>query len=69
MSAKHMEPLIPIRNQYMFLQMVKRKETNSPSRKQRQIVHKNQGFSTKAKIRCFSCLIHKLSRFYEQAIH
>ena len=53
----------------MFLEMVEKKETNSPSRKQRQIVHKNQGIFTKAEIRCFSCLIHKLSRFYEQAIH
>ena len=63
-----LEPLIAIRNQYMLLQMVEIKDTNSPSRKQRQIVHKIPGFFHKVEIRCFSGLFHKLSRLYEQPI-
>ena len=34
MSTKHLEPVTTIRNQYMFLQEVEKKDTNSPSRKQ-----------------------------------
>ena len=35
MSTKHMEPVTTIKNQYMFLQEVEKKDTNSPSRKQK----------------------------------
>ena len=34
MSTKHLEPVTTIRNQYLFLQEVEKKDTNSPSRKQ-----------------------------------
>ena len=37
MSTKHMEPVTTIRNQYMFLQEVEKKDTNSPSRKQKKM--------------------------------
>ena len=33
MSTKHLEPVTTIRKQYMFLQEVEKKDTNSPSRK------------------------------------
>ena len=33
MSTKHLEPVTIIRKQYMFLQEVEKKDTNSPSRK------------------------------------
>ena len=36
-STKHMEPVTTIRNQYMFLQEVEKKDTNSPSRKQKKM--------------------------------
>ena len=48
-----LEPLIAIRNYYMFLQMVEKKDTNSPSRKQRKIVTHNSRFFTKVEFRCF----------------
>ena len=34
MSTKHLEPVPTITNQYMFLQVVEKKDTNSSSRKQ-----------------------------------
>ena len=34
MFTKHLEPVTTIRNQYMFLQAVEKKDTISPSRKQ-----------------------------------
>ena len=34
MSIKHLEPVTTIRNQYIFLQEVEKKDTNSPSRMQ-----------------------------------
>ena len=34
MSTRHLEPVTTIRNQYLFLQEVEKKDTNSPSRKQ-----------------------------------
>ena len=33
MSTKHLEPVTTIRKQYMFLQELEKKDTNSPSRK------------------------------------
>ena len=42
MSTKHMEPVTTIRNQYMFLQEVEKKDTNSPSRKQKKNARINQ---------------------------
>ena len=44
MSTKHLEPVTTIRNQYMFLQEVEKKDTNSPSRKQEKNAPKNQVF-------------------------
>ena len=35
MSTKHMEPVTTMRNQYMFLQEIEKKDNNSPSRKQK----------------------------------
>ena len=37
MSTKRMEQVTTIRNQYMFLQEVEKKDTNSPSRKQKKM--------------------------------
>ena len=37
MSTRHMEPVTTMRNQYMFLQEVDKKDTNSPSRKQKKM--------------------------------
>ena len=42
MSSKHLEPVTAIRNQYMFLQEVEKKDTNSPSRKQEKNAPINQ---------------------------
>ena len=42
MSTKHLEPVTTIRNQYMFLKEVEKKDTNSPSRKQEKIAPINQ---------------------------
>ena len=42
MSTKHLEPVPTIRNQYMFLQEVEKKDTNSPSRKQEKNAPINQ---------------------------
>ena len=42
MSTKHLEPVTTIRNQYMFLQEVEKKDTNSPSRKQEKNAPINQ---------------------------
>ena len=42
MSTKHMEPVTTIRNQYLFLQEVEKKDTNSPSRKQKKNARINQ---------------------------
>ena len=42
MSTKHMEPVTTMRNQYMFLQEVEKKDTNSPSRKQKKNARINQ---------------------------
>ena len=42
MSTKHLEPVTTIRNQYMFLQEVEKKDTNSPSRKQEENAPINQ---------------------------
>ena len=42
MSTKHLEPVTTIRKQYMFLQEVEKKDTNSPSRKQEKNAHINQ---------------------------
>ena len=39
MSTKHLEPVTTIRNQYMFLQEVEKKDTNGPSRKQEKNAH------------------------------
>ena len=54
MSTKHMEPVTTIRNQYMFLQEVEKKDTNSPSRKQKKMHAKIKLFFTKLQIRGFS---------------
>ena len=37
MSTKLLEPATTIRNQNMFLQEVEKKDTNSPSRKQKKM--------------------------------
>ena len=37
MSTKHMEPVTTMKNQYMFLQEIEKKDTNSPSRKQKKM--------------------------------
>ena len=42
MSTKHLELVTTIRNQYMFLQEVEKKDTNSPSRKQEKNAPINQ---------------------------
>ena len=42
MSTKHLEPVTTIKNQYMFLQEVEKKDTNSPSRKQEKNAPINQ---------------------------
>ena len=42
MSTKHLEPVTTIRKQYMFLQEVEKKDTNSPSRKQEKKAPINQ---------------------------
>ena len=42
MSTKHLQPVTTIRNQYMFLQEVEKKDTNSPSRKQEKNAPINQ---------------------------
>ena len=42
MSTKHLEPVTTIRKQYMFLQEVEKKDTNSPSRKQEKNAPINQ---------------------------
>ena len=42
MFTKHLEPLTTIRNQYMFLQEVEKKDTNTPSRKQEKNAPINQ---------------------------
>ena len=42
MSTKHMETVTTMRNQYMFLQEVEKKDTNSPSRKQEKNAPINQ---------------------------
>ena len=42
MSPKHLEPVTTFSNQYMFLQEVEKKDTNSPSRKPEKNAHKNQ---------------------------
>ena len=54
MSNKHMEPVTTMRNQYMFLQEVEKKDTNSPSRKQKKMHAKIKLFFTKLQIRGFS---------------
>ena len=54
MSTKHMEPVTTIRNQYMFLQEVEKKDTNSPSRKQKKNARINQViFSPNCKFEVF----------------
>ena len=40
--TRHLEPVTTIRNQYMFLQEVEKKDTNSPSRKPEKDAPKNQ---------------------------
>ena len=42
MSTKHLEPVTTIRNQYMFLREVEKKDTNSPSRKREKNAPINQ---------------------------
>ena len=42
MSTKHFQPVTTIRSQYMFLQEVEKKDTNSPSRKQEKNAPINQ---------------------------
>ena len=42
MSTKHLEAVTTIRNQYLFLQEVEKKDTNSPSRKQEKNAPINQ---------------------------
>ena len=42
MTIKHLEQVTTIRNQYMFLQEVEKKDTNSPSRKQEKNAPINQ---------------------------
>ena len=54
MSTKHMEPVTTMRNQYMFLQEVEKKDTNSPSRKQKKkCTHKSSYFSPICKFEVF----------------
>ena len=53
MSTKHMEPVTTIRSQYMFLQEVENKDTNSPSRKQKKYTHKSSYFSSNCKFEVF----------------
>ena len=53
MSTNNLEPVTTIRNQYMFLQEVEKKDTNSPSRKQEKMHPKNKLFFTKLRIRVF----------------
>ena len=60
MSTKHMEPVTTIRNQYMFLQEVENKDTNSPSRKQKKYTH--QKFEKKSFLVDFH-IWHKFSSF------
>ena len=54
MSTKHLEPVTTIRNQYMVLQEVEKKDTNSPSRKQEKMHTKIKLFFTKLRNRGFS---------------
>ena len=53
MSTKHLEPVMTIRNQYMFLQEVEKKDNNSPSRKQKKCTHKSSYFSPNCKFEVF----------------
>ena len=55
MSTKHLEPVTTIRNQYMFLQEVEKKDTNSPPLARQKKMHpKIKLFFTKLRIRGFS---------------
>ena len=60
MSTRHLEPITTITKQYMFLQEVEKKDTNSPSRKPEKKHPKIKLFFTKLRIRGFSCLINEL---------
>ena len=54
MSTKHLEPVTTIRNQYMILQEVETKDTNSPSRNQeKKCTHKSSYFSPNCKFEVF----------------
>ena len=60
MSTKRLKPVITIRKQYMFLQKVEKKDTNSRSRKQEKMHPKIKLFFNKLLTRRFSCLIREL---------
>ena len=53
MSTKHLELVTTIRNQYMFLQEVEKKDTNRPSRKQKKCTQKSSYFSLNCKFEDF----------------
>ena len=52
MSSKHLEPLIAIRNQYMFLQMVEKRTPTAPL-ESRDKLYKKSRFFPKVEIRWF----------------
>ena len=54
MSTKHLEPVTTIRNQYMFLQEVEKKDNNSPLASKKKMHPKIKLFFTKLQIRGIS---------------
>ena len=68
MSTKHLETVSTLRNHFIFLQMVEKKDTNSLSETEANWTQNSIFFSNQFPVQEFSSIFHIQSRLHDQAI-
>ena len=68
MSSKHLETVSTLRNRFVFLQMVEKKDTNSLSETEANWTQNSKFFSNQFPVQEFSSIFYLQSRLHDQAI-